>query len=180
MNQLRLTCRCGKAVMVLTGSPIVAAECHCASCQDAARIMEALPNGVSERAETGGTQFVLMRKDRVTFAEGAEHMRHFRLKPDSKTRRVVATCCSSPMFLEFSDGHWLSIYAARWPEDQRPRMDLRTMTKDRQAGPQLPDDLPNPKSHTVGFMVRLLVAWGAMRFRVPKVSVAEERMTFDV
>ncbi len=180
MEQMRLTCRCGQSAMVVSGQPITAAECHCTSCRKAAEIMEALPDAVSDRVETGGTQFVLVRKDRVAFTDGADHLRHFRLKSDSKTRRVLATCCNTPMFLEFADGHWLSVYAARWPAGARPKMDLRTMTKDRVGGAPLPDDMPNPKSHTAGFMLKLLGAWVAMRFRVPKVSVGHERIGVDV
>ncbi|MEM9785697.1 MAG: hypothetical protein AAF801_04295 [Pseudomonadota bacterium] len=180
MDHIRITCRCGRSAMVVSGPPIMAAECHCASCRKAAKIMEALPQGVSELVQTGGTQFVLMRKDRVAFDDGAEHLHHFRLKPDSKTRRVIATCCNSPMFLEFADGHWLSVYAARWSAEMRPKMDLRTMTKDRVDKTPLPPDMPNPKSHNARFMLKLLGAWVAMRFRVPMVRVGQERIVFDV
>ena len=32
------------------------------------------------------------------------------LRDESSTRRVVASCCASPMFLDFKKGHWLSVY----------------------------------------------------------------------
>ena len=92
------------------------------------------------------------------------------MSEDSKTRRVVAICCNTPMFLEFTDGHWLSIYGGRWPETSLPALEIRTMTRDRPEGVELPDDVPNPKTHTFSFYVKLFRAWAAMRFRVPKVE----------
>ncbi len=50
----------------------------------------------------GGTGFVLVRSDRVRCVKGGDKLQEHRLKPDSPTRRVLATCCNSPMFLEFS------------------------------------------------------------------------------
>ena len=32
-----------------------------------------------------------------------------RLKPESPTRRMVAGYCDTPMFLDFTKGHWLTI-----------------------------------------------------------------------
>jgi hypothetical protein len=43
-------------------------------------------------------------------AEGFPRVEEHRLKPDSPTRRVVATCCNSAMFLDVTKGHWLSMY----------------------------------------------------------------------
>jgi hypothetical protein len=49
----------------------------------------------------GGVDYCLYRKDRVKIAQGAHHPREYRLKPESPTRRVAASCCGSPMFLDF-------------------------------------------------------------------------------
>ena len=43
---------------------------------------------------------------------GLEYLEEHLLKPDSPTRRVIATCCNSALFLDFSKGHWLTLYAA--------------------------------------------------------------------
>jgi len=43
----------------------------------------------------GGTDYVLYRKDRVQCVTGQEYLEEHRLKPDSPTRRVIATCCNS-------------------------------------------------------------------------------------
>jgi hypothetical protein len=166
-----ISCLCDRCRMVLTGGPILSAECHCDSCRRAADAMETLPGAPKERSVEGGVPYVLWRKDRVLRIEGEDLMVGYRLTASAKTRRVVATCCNTPMFLEFAAGHWLSLNAARFPASRRPAMELRTMTSDRKHAPPLPDDIPNAKTHFgKGFMRRLLVAWIAMGFRNPPVA----------
>ena len=48
------------------------------------------------------------------------------------------------------------------------------MTKDLPEGIVLPNDVPNPKRHTPGFMLKLMGAWVAMGFRTPKIDWARE------
>lgn len=114
---------------------------------------------------------MLYRKDRVGFLSGQEHLRELRLSPGASTRRVIASCCSTPIFLEFEKGHWLSIYASLWPQSSRPAMELRTMARDLPDGTPLPSDLPNASSHTASFMFGLLGAWARMGFRHPPIDV---------
>ena len=166
-----ITCDCGQCRIALEGAPILTAECHCASCRAAAEAFAA--DGHDPRAPTGGTPYVLYRKDRIRL-EGAGGLSASRLSPAASTRRVRAGCCGAPMFLEFEKGHWLSLYAARWPDGAAPEMELRTMCRDRAAeAPPLPSDIPNAKGHTARFMVKLLGAWAAMGFRAPKLDIAE-------
>jgi hypothetical protein len=56
------------------------------------------------------------------------------------------------MFLDFTKGHWVSIYRNRFP-----------------AG--LPDDGPNHRGHSGKFMLKLLAAWIAMGFRRPQLPI---------
>jgi hypothetical protein len=128
------------------------------------------------RDQNGATRFVLYRKDRVQCDKGKERLREHRLSKDSKTRRVVAVCCNTPMFLEFTDGHWLSIYGGLWSSTTLPALELRTMTRSRPAGVVLPDDVPNPSTHTFSFYAKLFGAWAAMRFRAPKIGFVEGRL----
>jgi hypothetical protein len=167
-----LACRCGTVRLAVRGSPIIAAECHCTSCRAAAGRLAALPGAADVRAANGGVRCVLWRKDRVRFLAGAERLQEFRLTPASKTRRVVAGCCGTPVFTEFERGHWLSLFSSLWPRETRPAPDLRTMTSDLAPGTALPDDMPNCRHQSVGFFAKLLSAWVAMGFRVPKVTVA--------
>jgi hypothetical protein len=144
------TCRCGKVKIEAMGRPILAAACYCASCQDAGRRLERLACAPPVLDADGGTSMVLYRKDRVQCVSGRQHLEEHRLKPESPTRRVVATCCNSAMFLDFTKGHWLSMYRNRFP-----------------AG-ALPDDVPNHRVQSGAFMLKLVAAWMAMGFRRPR------------
>jgi hypothetical protein len=168
-HHLTASCRCGPVAFETTGKPIMSADCHCQSCQEAGRQFERLPSAPAVLDAYGGIGFVLIRKDRVRCAKGGEKLQEHRLKPDSPTRRVLATCCNSPMFLEFNNGHWLSLYRDRLPDGAAP-LEMRVMTMDRREGVELPRDVPNYPRHSGKFMWKLLAAWVAMGFRTPKVA----------
>ncbi len=121
----------------------------------------------------GATHLILYRKDRVRLDSGAECLAEHRLSPVSPTRRVVATCCNTPVFMEFTKGHWLSVYARLWPTDMRPAAEMRTMTSDAPADANLSGDVANAKTYPFGFFLRLLSAWAAMGFRVPKIAFVQ-------
>jgi hypothetical protein len=168
-GSLTASCRCGAVVLEVTGAPIVHTACYCASCQEAGRRIEQLPDAPPILDADGGTDFVLYRKDRVRCVQGGERLEAHRLKPESPTRRMVAACCNSAMFLDFTKGHWLTLYRARMPESVPP-LEMRVMTADRRAGVVLPEDVPNYAAHTGKFMWKLLAAWVPMGFRTPKVE----------
>lgn len=164
------SCQCGAVVLELSGKPIVAATCYCHSCQQAGRGFEALPGAPAVVGADGGTPYVLMRKDRLTWLSGSDKLGEHRLKPESPTRRFVARCCNTPIALEFTRGHWLSVYSDRIPEAGRPAAEMRTIVGDRPDGVELPDDIPNYRTPSGKFMWRLLTAWAAMGFRAPPVE----------
>jgi len=167
-----LACACGKFHIEVIGSPFITTECHCDSCREAAsRLATSRPMA----GENGGTPFVLYRKDRVRFPEGTGLLRGHRLSEKAPTRRVVTTCCNTPVFLEFSGAHWLSLYASLWPDATRPALQIRTMTSDLPAGTTLDDTLPSGGWPTAGFYAKLLGAWIAMGFKTPKVDLEEEK-----
>jgi hypothetical protein len=85
----------------------------------------------------GGVDYCLYRKDRVKITHGAHHLREYRLKQQSPTRRVVASCCGSPMFLDFTPGHWLTIFRDRL-SGQAPEPQMRIMAKDKPESEQGP------------------------------------------
>jgi len=166
----QLACACGEVQLTVEKAPIISAECHCNSCRDAGRRLQALPGAAAVLKPNGGTHFVLYRKDRVHVLKGTELLKEFRLTPESTTRRIVASCCKTPVFLEFKGGHWLSLYGQLWPEGTLPPLDLRTMTSDLPEGTVLPDDVPNGKRQSFQFFARLLGAWIAMGFRSPQIG----------
>lgn len=168
----QLACRCGKVHLEVEHDPLLSAECHCTSCRTAGTRLEAVGVAPPMLQPNGGTHFVLYRKDRVQFTAGAEHLKEFRLKADSPTRRVVAGCCNTPLFLEFKGGHWLSIYAALWPKNELPPLQIRTMVGDREDKPVFTDGVPSGTWPTMKFYALLLGSWIAMGFRVPAVPVS--------
>lgn len=173
LSTLIASCRCGAVTLEATGAPIVSAACYCTSCQEAGRQIELLPGAPPVMDADGGTAFILHRKDRVRCVTGGARLKEYRLAPDSPTRRMVANCCNSAMFLEFAKGHWLSLYRGRLGNDAPP-LQMRTMTRDRRHGVELPTDLPNYATHSGRFMWKLLAAWIAMGLRRPKVEGVPE------
>ena len=171
MNQKQLvaTCQCGKVEFEATGSPILTLSCYCTSCQEAGRQFEHLASAPPVLDSDGGTGFILYRKDRVQCRMGQQYLEEHRLKPDSPTRRVIARCCNSAMFLDFTKGHWLSMFRNRFPKGARP-LEMRVMTKERRVGAELADDLPNYGGRSVKFMLKLIAAWIAMGFRRPEIN----------
>lgn len=170
---IKLSCTCGGVEILAQNPPIMSTECLCTSCRTAAGVLEALPGAPRMREATGGTRMEMYRKDRVRCVKGATNLREHRLTDKTKTRRVVAICCNTPMILDFTDGHWVDLYGHLWPEGMLPPLQMRTMTGDLDDPTALPDDVPNLKAHSAGFFVRLVGAWAAMGFRHPKIDYVE-------
>lgn len=175
-----LSCSCGTLQLPVRGAPIMSAACFCTSCQTAGDLFalsgsaasgDALPGSGAVKEPDGGTPYVLYRKDRVDCSEAADMLCEHRLTTQSPTRRVLSVCCKSPMFLEFQNGHWLSVYAPRVPAELRPAVELRTMTRDAPQGTHFDDGIPSYRTHSFGFMLRLLWAWVKMGFRAPAIEV---------
>jgi hypothetical protein len=162
-------CRCGKVELQVVGAPILRGICYCASCQEAGRQYQVARDVDPVLAEDGGTDYVLYRKDRVRCVRGGDLLEERRLKPDSPTRRMFARCCNTAMFLDFTRGHWLTVYRGRFPGDMPPAT-MRVMTAERPEGVILPDDMANYPRHSGKFMLKLLGAWMAMGFRRPAVD----------
>ena len=156
--------------------PIMSTECLCTSCRTAAEILEALPGAPPLREATGGTRTEVYRKDRVRCVKGAANLREFRLTDITKTRRVVAVCCNTPILLDFTQGHWVDLYGPLWPEGTLPPLQLRTMTGDLDDPSVLPDDVLNAKSHSARFFLRLMGAWVAMGFRRPVIDYVDGQL----
>jgi hypothetical protein len=73
------------------------------------------------------------------------------------------------MFGDFTKGHWLPLYRARFSDGGlAPQMGV--MTKSRRSDVTLADDVPTYPTYPgfpAKFLVKLLAAWAAMRFRKP-------------
>ena len=163
-SYLTARCSCGSVELEAIGAPITSTVCYCESCQEGSRQIEALTNGRPVCDSDGGTTYVLYRKDRVEYLKGSALLRGYKLRDESSTNRVVATCCNSPMFLNFEKGHWLSIYRTALQGDLPP-LEMRVHTKSKPAGTDLPNDVPSYPGYSLKFMAKLFTAWIAMLLR---------------
>ena len=82
---------------------------------------------------------------------------------------MYARCCNTAMFVDFTKGHWLTVYRGRVPNNI-PSPTMRVMTAERPEGVILPDDMANYPGRSGKFMLKLLGAWMAMGFRRPAVD----------
>ena len=171
IKSLFATCQCGKVKFEAVGAPILAAACHCNSCRRAGRMFEALPSAPPVLDADGGSPVLLYRKDRVRCVAGREYLEEHRLKLDSPTRRVLAACCNSAMFGDFTKGHWLSMYRHRFPAGPPP-VEMRIMTRDGGTDALPKDDVPSYGGFPPRFLFKLLAAWIAMGFRNPDMGLA--------
>jgi hypothetical protein len=69
--------------------------CFCNDCQAAMQRLESLPDAAPVVDADGGSEFMLFRRDRVACAARTASSRcgnRF-----DQTRRMIATCCGTPM-----------------------------------------------------------------------------------
>ncbi|MBR0776216.1 hypothetical protein JQ625_15365 [Bradyrhizobium diazoefficiens] len=159
---MRATCACGRVELKGLGKPIVSVVCYCDDCQKGADRIEALPNAPAVRDADGGTAYLLVRKDRFECADGAELLKPYKLKDNSPTNRVVATCCNSAVFANFDRGpFWVSVYRARF-RGELPPVQYRTCTKFKPEGTVLPNDVPSSPRYSLGVIARILASRIAM------------------
>lgn len=156
-NHTVVRCACGSVEIDVAGEPIVGAACYCDDCQEGARQLDALPGASPVMGADGGTDLLLFRKDRVECSKGSDLLRDYRIKDGSPTRRVVATCCSSAMFLDFQKGHWLSVYRDRFGIDAPP-IQVRIQTRYRPENRPVASKIPEYKSYPARFIAKLMAA----------------------
>lgn len=154
-------CTCGSVELETTGTPILGATCYCDDCQEAGRRIEQLPNAPRVLDPNGGTDFLLYRKDRLKYTKGSGLLLDHRLREGSATRRVVATCCNSFMFLDFEKGHWFSVCRARFAGDVPP-LQMRVQTKSRPQTASRPGEIPSYAGYPPKFFLKLVAARIAM------------------
>jgi hypothetical protein len=157
----KLRCSCGAVEFEARGKPILTSICYCDDCQKGSREIESLPMAPRILDENGGSPYILYRRDRVACLRGEQFLQEYRQAGESFTKRVVASCCNSAMFLDFEKGHWLSLYRDRF-EGQAPPVQMRVQTKYKPENAAIPNDLPSSPGFSLGFIMRLLGAKIAM------------------
>ena len=133
-----LQCACGKVEIAAVGAPILTVACHCEDCREGGRRIEALPEAPRIVDADGGTGYVLYRKDRISSVRGAEFLQSHKLRAQSITNRVVASCCNSGLYVNFDSGpHWVSLYRARLGA-AAPPLEMRINTKSKAVDAGVP------------------------------------------
>jgi len=159
------------------GRLIVANVCYCADCHDAARQIAAQNVSPNVAEPDSGTEYLLFRKDRFTCAKGAERLLAFRLKENSATPRMIASCCDSAV--AFDDvRHWVSAYRARFLGDAPP-VEMRICTKSRTSDDRLDARIPSYAGYPPWMMLRLFGSMLPMLFASKKSrrTRSEKRIT---
>lgn len=153
---LTASCACGQVVYHVAGEPISNANCYCDDCQAAARKIEALPGAHPVTEADGGTGLALHLKQRVRCVQGADRLEAFKLRPDSPTNRMMASCCNTPMLLQFDNNlPWVSMYRRRFGDQARP-LEMRIFTKFKPGSADFAEDIPNYKSIPFWMPVRII------------------------
>jgi hypothetical protein len=125
-------CRCGAVEVGAWSNPIVVTACYCDDCQGASGRLAASANSASLAGADGGTEFMVFRRDRIACRRGAERLEAMRLTAATKTRRMVAGCCATPMYVGFDDKRpWVSAFRASFGPDAPP-VEMRICTRFRQ------------------------------------------------
>lgn len=70
------------------------------------------------------------RDGRFACVSGEALLTRVRLSADAATRRLVAACCNSAMFLKSAPGFWVSAYRAHFDPAELPTMEMRIHMKD--------------------------------------------------
>jgi hypothetical protein len=157
------SCKCGCVEIETLGAPVWASKCYCDDCQAGARQIEALPGAPRFCDDDGGTPFLVFRDDRYRFTRGLELLRSYTIRESTPTRRMVASCCNSGMFVKFARAHWTSFYEARFAGDL-PALEIRIQTKHRLGGPDLTNDVPTFEGFPFRLFARLALARVLMIF----------------
>lgn len=154
-------CECGRVRCTATGTPIVSAVCYCTDCQTGGHVIEALPAAPRVLDPDGGTAYLTWRDDRFAVVAGEELLVPYTLKHDAPTRRMVASCCNSGMFVKFGPGHWTSTYRLRFA-GELPPVEMRTKVARRQSDLPMPDDAPVYRGFGAKLFWRLIASRVAM------------------
>jgi hypothetical protein len=155
-------CTCGQVAVEAVGTPITCVVCYCDDCQEGARQIQSLPDAAPIQDPDGGTAYVAYRKDRIRCLKGASLLRPHKIREDSATNRVIATCCNSALFLNFDDSkHWVDIYRSRI-HGTAPPVQMRICTRFRPAGSATPTDVPGYARYPMSLLMKLIAAKVAM------------------
>jgi hypothetical protein len=157
------SCACGTVRCEGVGAPIVSVVCYCSDCQEGGRKIEALPGAPRVLEADGGASYLTYRDDRFRCVSGAEMLVAYKISDRAPTRRMVASCCNSGMFLKFEPGFWISSYRLRYSGDLPP-IEMRNQTRDRRAETAISSDAPSFSRFPMRLFAKLIRARIEMLF----------------
>jgi hypothetical protein len=147
-------CECGAVEIGAWAEPIIVAACYCDDCQTAAERIAA--SGGPAPSADGGTEFMVFRRDRIACTRGTEKLQPMRLTAATKTRRMIAGCCATPMYAGFDDKRpWVSAFRASFGADAPP-VQMRICTRFRRSGDKAEDNLPSHRGYPPAMIARIL------------------------
>ncbi len=160
-------CRCGAVEIGAWGEPIIVTACYCDDCQAAAKRLAESASVALAASDDGGTEFMLFRRDRIACTRGADRLEAMKLRAATKTRRMIAGCCATPMYVGFDDKRpWVSAFRATFGADARP-VEMRICTWFRRLEDKVEDGVRSHPGYPPAMVVRILVAWPLMLFSRP-------------
>ena len=120
---------------------------------------------VAERGRRHGV--MVFRRDRIACTRGANRLEATKLTQASKTRRMIAGCCATPMYVAFDDKRpWVSALRALFGAMRRRRKcGSAPGSDDRKT--RFNDGLPSHPGYPFAMILRVLAAWPGMLFSRP-------------
>jgi hypothetical protein len=160
-------CRCGAVEVGAWSDPILVTACYCDDCQAASERLAASGNSGPLAGADGGTEFMVFRRDRIACIRGAENLQAMRLRNAPKTRRMIAGCCTTPMYVGFDDKRpWVSAFRTSFGPDAPP-VQMRICTRFRRPEHKAKDDLPDHPGYPAAVILRVLAVLPRMLFSRP-------------
>lgn len=162
-------CACGRVVFEATGVPMSTLACYCTDCQAAGEQIAALAGGGhGGLGEDGGTVSVVFRKDRVRCVRGSELLVEHKQRPESATKRMIASCCNSNVSTQFDN--WTPVTLLRTfsvnVDSMKPEMCI--YTKDAPDLSKIMHGVPLRPRASGGFILRVLAATALLALqRIP-------------
>jgi hypothetical protein len=152
-------CRCGAVELGAWADPIIVAACYCDDCQTAAERLAAFANEAPAVSADGGTELMVFRRDRIDCTRGQENLEAMRLTGATKTRRMIARCCATPMYAGFDDKRpWVSAFRASFGVNAPP-VQMRICTRFKRSEEKAEDKLPSHPGYPPAMIARILAVW---------------------
>ena len=157
-------CQCGAVELSAWGRPITVNACYCDDCQAAARRLAASADSGRASRVNDGMEFMVFRRDRIACTRGANRLQAMRLTGSSKTRRMIASCCATPMYMAFDDKRpRVSAFRAPFGADAPP-VQMRICTRSKRSTKKVEAGVPSHPGYPLAMMIRILAAWPIMMF----------------